>query len=632
MKIKDIKKYITILAVSVCVMSVLSACGNDKKTSDKQEVTADEADDLESNDTVGNEADKIAKEEKKEEAGEEKEAERVEEKPAVSAMDSIKAYQRFLNNSEKVYSDKYLQDKKSQQGYFESSPFTNIFLADNGMTFADFLEKFCKEMSKEWESPMRPDDISYSYIDCGNDGIPELALKFAGEDSKYLIGTDLFIIKLMEDSRLQFIFYDEFGYRSYGDLNEYGYYSNGGANSASSYMSGYSYIDAESNVRFLYMQEYEGTIWGFYAPGGSEAVIAKAKEFGIADNIEIIGTSFKDFYNQDYDEYLKACMWNYYEIDENFDLVEESAEDIYDKSSKYRQVWDCTGLKLNTEKEIEDAIKAREAEYGVTDTIKNGRELDWINISEKQYDEVYNWIAREVQYIRPDNPKWDYYCKEDKGAKTKASLTKTNQTSNDITDDYKWFDMLGIAEPDRLEFCDDTYRYKLSGMDSSNLQWYPYIMDVCDFETGEVIYNIDFSDYYIPDSYAAGDYNYVEESVHWAEYDDGVLYVSTFHNTYASSAPHNGYITAFDVNNNFEVLWRSRPLTINSNNFVIDDDAIYCGYGFTAEDDFVYVLDKKSGERMQTIKVKTGPDWFAVRDNTLYVRCYDTDYEFLITR
>lgn len=31
-------------------------------------------------------------------------------------------------------------------------------------------------------------------------------------------------------------------------------------------------------------------------------------------------------------------------------------------------------------------------------------------------------------------------------------------------------------------------------------------------------------------------------------------------------------------------------------NFLVKGDVIFCGYGFTAEDDYLYQLDKNTGE------------------------------------
>ena len=63
---------------------------------------------------------------------------------------------------------------------------------------------------------------------------------------------------------------------------------------------------------------------------------------------------------------------------------------------------------------------------------------------------------------------------------------------------------------------------------------------------------------------------------------------------------------------------------------MVDDyeDYIICGYGFTNEDDFVYVLDRNTGKKVGTYKVKTGPDYFYINGNKLYVRTYNTDYVY----
>lgn len=118
------------------------------------------------------------------------------------------------------------------------------------------------------------------------------------------------------------------------------------------------------------------------------------------------------------------------------------------------------------------------------------------------------------------------------------------------------------------------------------------------------------------------------QALKWAEAVDGVLYVSNAHRTYAeSSGGSNGYITAIDLST-LSILWRSRSLVSNSENFLLLDDVIVTGYGFTDEDDFVYVLDRNTGEVLQTLPVPSAPDYFFMDGDTLYVRCYDTDCAF----
>jgi hypothetical protein len=121
------------------------------------------------------------------------------------------------------------------------------------------------------------------------------------------------------------------------------------------------------------------------------------------------------------------------------------------------------------------------------------------------------------------------------------------------------------------------------------------------------------------------------QQLQWAEVsDDSILYVSNAHRTYAeSSGGLNAYMTAIDLKT-LEVRWRSEPLVANAENFLLLDDAIITGYGFTAEDDFIYVLDRLTGEVMQSIPVPSAPQYLYAEGDRLHVRCYDTDLVFSI--
>ena len=79
------------------------------------------------------------------------------------------------------------------------------------------------------------------------------------------------------------------------------------------------------------------------------------------------------------------------------------------------------------------------------------------------------------------------------------------------------------------------------------------------------------------------------------------------------------------------IIWRSEPLTSNCN-FTIIKDNIVCGYGFTAEPDFIYIINKYSGRRLEKIKLNSGPSCILEKNETLYVRTYDTDYKFNIMK
>ena len=72
-------------------------------------------------------------------------------------------------------------------------------------------------------------------------------------------------------------------------------------------------------------------------------------------------------------------------------------------------------------------------------------------------------------------------------------------------------------------------------------------------------------------------------------------------------------------------------LLANSRNFVVGEDTIICGYGFTEEDDYLYILSRHSGAVLEKRKLRTAPDYFIPMGDALYVLTYDTAYEYKIS-
>lgn len=114
----------------------------------------------------------------------------------------------------------------------------------------------------------------------------------------------------------------------------------------------------------------------------------------------------------------------------------------------------------------------------------------------------------------------------------------------------------------------------------------------------------------------------------WAIVRDGVLFVASAHFGYAKeSGGRTAFITALDLGSG-EVSWRSRPLVANAQNFIYEDGYLITGYGFTAEPDFLFVLDAATGEMVTRTRLRTGPTYILEKDRRIFVRTYDTDYVF----
>lgn len=105
---------------------------------------------------------------------------------------------------------------------------------------------------------------------------------------------------------------------------------------------------------------------------------------------------------------------------------------------------------------------------------------------------------------------------------------------------------------------------------------------------------------------------------------ESALFVSNSHYTYASATRgRNAYLTAVDYIRR-RVIWRSPALVANARTFVLTDDLIVSGYGFTDEPDYLYLLDEQTGRVLHRLAVPSAPEIIRLRaDGLLNVRTYD---------
>lgn len=229
-------------------------------------------------------------------------------------------------------------------------------------------------------------------------------------------------------------------------------------------------------------------------------------------------------------------------------------------------------------------------------------------------------------YQHVENPGWDYYLADETltaGEQT-VHLEKLEETPNGVSDLQQW-----VAD-NQLDFQampyeDEKYVYNTFG--DNAFDTYELLLKELSGEEREI--TLDFSDYNYANDFEEEEKAFVFQRIIWAKVEENILYVATGHYTYAASSPHNAYITAIDMDD-FHVLWKTSPLVCNSLSFEIVGDAIICGYGFTAEDDFLYILDKKTGVVQEAIPLKKAPEYIYRKDDILYVKTYDADLRFQI--
>jgi hypothetical protein len=137
------------------------------------------------------------------------------------------------------------------------------------------------------------------------------------------------------------------------------------------------------------------------------------------------------------------------------------------------------------------------------------------------------------------------------------------------------------------------------------------------------LYGFDFKSYVWPPRIRPGEREFVYEEVVWAREADGVLYVENAHSTYASSSyEQNAYITAIALKTK-RALWRSPALVANAKDFVVTGRYLVTGYGFTAEPDYLYLLDRRNGRVVERLLLPNAPDRISRHGNELHVRTYD---------
>jgi hypothetical protein len=148
----------------------------------------------------------------------------------------------------------------------------------------------------------------------------------------------------------------------------------------------------------------------------------------------------------------------------------------------------------------------------------------------------------------------------------------------------------------------------------------------------QLYYVLDFQRYAYAPVTAPGERSFVYQQVLWAAQSGGTVYVAHGHSTYArSSGGLNAYVTAINVATR-RVKWRSGPLVANADTFEIVGGAIVTGYGFTAEPDYLYLLDRRNGGVIDRMSVPSAPELIVRKGGLLYVRTYDHDLVVKIVR
>lgn len=276
---------------------------------------------------------------------------------------SMEAYEKFINNEMKLSFDYIMHMDNTEEA---------SYMKEGEHSLSEVLgiiteHYFNNSTDKKIES------IDYAYIDCGNDGVKELALRFNGMDiySEEDESTLVYIIKYI-DGKLSLRYYFNTWARSESIMNEYGYLWSGGSNGASNYMENYSLIDKAGNWQFIVSTESEQDINQLIWSDKLGRLPAVAEKKGISGGMELNTICF-DYDNKE-EGGNKEYFYTFYVYDENGELIEDNS--LY-KSSIYKEIFDEAEVPFITPDEVQDMISEKEKRVGAAAEIKAGEEIIW---------------------------------------------------------------------------------------------------------------------------------------------------------------------------------------------------------------------------------------------------------------
>lgn len=284
------------------------------------------------------------------------------------SVDSKTMYQSFLAGTEKLYTDY----KPFYTWTVESEEPVPYYDNKNGYTLTEFVAAAREAESNSFYDAYNVSEVKYSFIDCGNDGEPELALEVTYASSIDDITYD-YVIK-NKDGKLQLMHQVYSAYRTYGSLsNAYGLIVSGGSASAMEHTFDEAYIDANGDYQFAYTENECYSLWDLdtrftdYLSEEDE----EASEFTYHTSY-----SFREFDMEDYEAYYKDLIYCA-EIPESYEFDDLDAEK---NLLFYQDLFESAGVKLYSLEEINKLIADKEAEIGLTQAIKDGPAIEWEDI------------------------------------------------------------------------------------------------------------------------------------------------------------------------------------------------------------------------------------------------------------
>lgn len=276
--------------------------------------------------------------------------------PKVHAENSASdtAYQEFLEGRRKLYIDEEMHNILKDLPY--AGELGN--LGCGAFSMKELLKKINTTYYEDEEGENnRIAYVEYTYLDCGSDGSPKLALRF--DARMHVDEFELTFIIVYEDGRLYLRHAMEAWSRNLITINKYGYIWNSGSESAFSGGFYEALINDSGRVDYVFD-------WDYFPTDIEEPEICQ----------QVYGTEEYSFMQVRYriqdKEYL--CL---------FDSNGEELDD--DNFIKFKKLYEKKNGKIYTQAEIDKLIEKRKKKLGITEEIMDPAEPDWILLESAVY-------------------------------------------------------------------------------------------------------------------------------------------------------------------------------------------------------------------------------------------------------
>jgi len=216
-----------------------------------------------------------------------------------------------------------------------------------------------------------------------------------------------------------------------------------------------------------------------------------------------------------------------------------------------------------------------------------------------------------------------------------------HEEANQIVDEEDWFDRFGFYYPQPIDMSvSDIPRSTMYGelkfLRMHNKRYYAIYETVYQLTEAKDIYDEghNYTLIVLPktsDTAIAFDLDRLFPDILemcWFDAVDDVVYFNATYNGYADIREEKtGYLYSLDITDGI-VIWATKNLISSYRGFTLYRNHIITGYGFTAEPDFLYVVNRFNGSTAQTIPIKTAHEYIAIKNNRCYVRTYNMNYVY----